>query len=172
MFDVYQWPQKMFDGTTATFEMAKRPDTVEAICIVDDKLILLQQQQPGTNVYLDLPSGRHDVVAETELQAAQREVKEETGYSFAKWRLIECSQRDYRIERFVYTFLAWDMTESAEPKLDGGERIEVKLQTLDEMKALINTNRTQPQLYDFLCARFWYNCAHFEELLKLPDITK
>lgn len=28
IFDVYQWPQKLFDGSEHTFEMLKRPDTV------------------------------------------------------------------------------------------------------------------------------------------------
>lgn len=32
--EVYQWPQKLFDGTTATFEMIKRPDTVKIVAIL------------------------------------------------------------------------------------------------------------------------------------------
>ncbi len=28
IFDVYQWKQTQFDGTTRDFEMLKRPDTV------------------------------------------------------------------------------------------------------------------------------------------------
>ena len=52
IFDVYQWQQEMFDGTTETFEMLKRPDTVEVIAIKDDKLVVVHEQQPGTKVCL------------------------------------------------------------------------------------------------------------------------
>src|SRR5580700_6982763 len=40
IFDAYQWSQALFDGSNHTFEMLKRPDTVVAICIVDDEKIL------------------------------------------------------------------------------------------------------------------------------------
>lgn len=38
IFDVYQWEQKMFDGNFKTFEMLKRPNTVEIIAIRDNKI--------------------------------------------------------------------------------------------------------------------------------------
>lgn len=41
IFDVYQWQQKMFDGSIETFEMLKRVSTVGIIAIKDDKLALL-----------------------------------------------------------------------------------------------------------------------------------
>lgn len=171
MFDVYQWPQTMFDGSTATFEMAKRPDTVEVLCLVDDKLLVLHQQQPGSALYYDLPSGAHDIELETELEAAQREVTEETGWSFANWRLIECRQKDFRIERLVYTFLAWAPTQYTQPQLDNGEKIEVKPMTLQQAKALIDASGPRSQEYDFLAARFWYHLNSFQKLLDLPDLT-
>ena len=31
MFDVYQWEQEMYDGSTATFEKLTRPDTAQVI---------------------------------------------------------------------------------------------------------------------------------------------
>lgn len=34
IFDVYQWPQEMFDGSTETFEMLRRADTVKIIAIL------------------------------------------------------------------------------------------------------------------------------------------
>jgi len=43
---VYQWPQKMFDGSTATFEMIKRPDTVQIIATVGNKILMTQEEQP------------------------------------------------------------------------------------------------------------------------------
>src|SRR5438105_1998877 len=45
IFDVYQWPQKLYDGSEHTFEMLKRTDTVSAICLVNDKILMLDDEQ-------------------------------------------------------------------------------------------------------------------------------
>jgi hypothetical protein len=47
IFDVYQWPQIMFDGSTKTFEMLKRPDTVQIILVRDNKILLVEDEQPA-----------------------------------------------------------------------------------------------------------------------------
>lgn len=53
IFDVYQWPQMLFDGTVATFEMLKRADSVSVIATTSDGHILLAaQQQPDRPPYL------------------------------------------------------------------------------------------------------------------------
>ena len=44
IFEVWQWPQKMYDGSTETFEMLKRPDTTQVIATVGDKIALLIQK--------------------------------------------------------------------------------------------------------------------------------
>ena len=82
IFDVYQWPQKMFDGTTKTFEMLKRDDTVTTVAVKNDKVVITYQTQPGQDWFYDLPGGRHDNPQEDELMAAQRGLKEETGKGF------------------------------------------------------------------------------------------
>ena len=46
MFDTYQWPQKMFDGSTRTFEMLKRADTVHLIATTEDNKIIEIGQKP------------------------------------------------------------------------------------------------------------------------------
>ena len=48
LFDVYQWQQKMFDGSHGTFEMLRRPDTIAVVAIDDDgKIIACHEEQPG-----------------------------------------------------------------------------------------------------------------------------
>lgn len=134
LFEVYQWQQKMFDGSYKTFEMAKRPDTVVIIAVKDDKIILLDQQQPGAKRYYDLPSGRHDDKNETELEAAKRELLEETGLRFKNWRVVYAYQRNMRIEQFFYLFLAYGLVEQVKPMNDSGE--DIKVMELDYDKAL------------------------------------
>jgi ADP-ribose pyrophosphatase len=57
IFDVYQWQQKMFDGSFETFEMLKRPNTVEIIATQGDKILLSHQSQPNKKDFLSLFGG-------------------------------------------------------------------------------------------------------------------
>ena len=54
---MYQWPQKLYDGSSATFEMLRRPDTVESIGIVEDKIILLNDEQPNRDAHISFAGG-------------------------------------------------------------------------------------------------------------------
>ena len=141
IYDVYQWQQELFDGSEATFEMLRRPDTVSVICIVDGKILVLNDEQPNRGVRLSFPGGRADVEGEDMLQAAQREVLEETGYTFSKWRLIRVGQPQHKLEWFIYLFIAWDVEEVKEPQPDAGERITPQLLPLQEVKRLVADER-------------------------------
>ena len=56
IFEVYQWQQQMYDGSTETFEALKRPDTVSIIPVTKDKkFIILRQEQPGLVSRLGFP---------------------------------------------------------------------------------------------------------------------
>ena len=39
IFEIFQWQQKMFDGSFSTYEWLNRPDTVEVIGITKNKKI-------------------------------------------------------------------------------------------------------------------------------------
>lgn len=136
IYDTYQWQQKMFDGSYQTFEMLKRPDTINVLAIKDDKIVILWQEQPGGPPFYDLPGGRHDNESESELDAAKRELLEETGMTFKTWKLIEVTQPHGKIEQFVYLFVATDFEKQVDQTLDVGEKIEVQYLDLDEVKRL------------------------------------
>lgn len=132
IYDVYHWQQEMFDGSFETFEMLKRPDTVKVIPVIGDQLVLTRQTQPGTKEFIDFPGGIHSEEKETELAAAKRELKEETGLTFKHWRLLGAVQPNKKIEQCVYTFLAYELETEGKQSLDNGEKIEVlKLSLLD-----------------------------------------
>lgn len=136
IYNVYQWPQKLFDGSEATFEMVSRPDTVKIIAVKGDKIVIVRQRQPTLDWYYDFPSGRHDNPAENELAAAKRELREETGMVFKNWKLIDVKQPFIKIDWLVYTFLATDFVEQGPQELDAGEEIEVLEMSFDEVKKL------------------------------------
>lgn len=126
IFDIYQWNQQMYDGSLGKFEMAKRTDTVQVLGIDGQSLIVLNEQQPdGTKRDFGLPGGRIDPEDASPLDAAKREMLEETGYSFKNWKLLNVRQPQRKIEWFVYLFVAWEVVGIQEQKIDVGEKIEV-----------------------------------------------
>lgn len=165
IFDVYQWEQPLFDGSPATFEMLKRPDTVNAICIVDDQILLLDDEQPNTGVRVSLPGGRVDTTDDSTLTAAQREIHEETGYSFANWRLVRVLQPHNKLEWFVYTYVAWGVTGREEPHIDAGERITVRLTDLSTLQQLAATKTGRLDALHELIAPI----TSLEDLTMLPE---
>lgn len=165
IYDVYQWEQKLFDGSVATFEMLSRPDAVRVLAVRDDKIVILKQEQPDIGYFIDLPGGRHDIDREDELQAAQRELLEETGLIFKDWKLIQAEQLHFKIDQVMYLFLASNFEKQVEPHRDAGEKIEVAFMTLDEVKGLFNDPDTRylPPVLK--------KAESIQELLDLPEVT-
>ena len=81
IFDVYQWEQKMYDGSVAVFEKIKRLDTTVIVAIDENNnFIITHQEQPGRDKpFLSNPAGRIEG-GENPLEGAKRELLEETGY--------------------------------------------------------------------------------------------
>lgn len=143
IYDVYHWQQQLFDGTTTTFEMLKRPDTVKTLAVKDDKLVVLEQEQPNQKVFYDIPGGAHDQESETELEAAKRELREETGLTSASWRLLSVRQPNPKIDQLVYTFLATDCMASGMSTLDSGEKIKIMPLPFGEAKEILSSPRAR-----------------------------
>lgn len=142
IFDVYQWEQVQFDGTTKTFEKLKRDDTVVTVPSLSDKrLLLIEDEQPGRSSILTFPAGRMDKGNESPLEAAKRELKEETGYESEEWSLWKAYQPTTKIDWALYIFVARNCQKVSGPELDAGERTRVDLVTLDEVIKLIDDPR-------------------------------
>lgn len=165
IFDVYQWSQEMFDGSTKTFEMLKRPDTMQIIAVKDGKLIVVEDQQPGRPMQIHLPGGRADQDS-TWLEAAKRELKEETGMLFATWRQLSAEQPAAKIEWFAPIFLAIDFISQGEQETDpDGEKIAVKLEDFSKVRAMA-LDGVEPMM-SYL-APFFARVLSLEELLVYP----
>lgn len=150
IYDVYQWSQRQFDGSTKTFEMLRRPDTVMIIAVdSDDNVLVNDEQQPGGVTRKNhLPVGRVDSSDESVLAAAQRELREETGYEFADWELLDVVQMEKKIEWFTYLFVVQNALRQMAQKLDTGEDITTKSIPLTEVIHQPNVLRYFPWLHD------------------------
>ena len=156
----------MFDGTMETFEMLRRPDSIKVIAIKDGKIVILKQEQPYIGSFIDIPSGMHDVESETELEAAKRELVEETGLVCKDWKLLSAKQGANKIEFFNYIFLAYNPEDEIRPQnLDVGERIEVEYLTLDEVKALFDNPDVR-----YLPREILSKAQSIEDLISLPSL--
>jgi 8-oxo-dGTP pyrophosphatase MutT (NUDIX family) len=153
LFDVYQWEQELFDGTKTLFEKLKRPDTVVVFPVLDDgKIILTEQEQPGKEPFIGATGGRVDN-GEDILEAAKRELLEESGYEASEFVLWDAQHPTSKIDWVVYTFIAKGLKKVADMNLDAGEKIKLKLVNLDQfIEIAINKNFVEkeiiPKLYE------------------------
>lgn len=165
IFDVYQWPQELYDGSTATFEMLRRADKVMLLCVKDDRIALITEEQPNRPIYTQLPGGRVDEGEEWQV-AAERECLEELGFKFKNWRLIDVRQPAIKIEWFVAAYLATDCIFEGERSLDPGEKITIEYKTFDEAKAFIVSN-TEP--FNASMRAIFEAANTIEDLKALPE---
>ena len=132
IFDVYQWELEGYDGKVRTFEKLKRPDTAVIIPVTEDgKIIIAKQEQTGKKPFMGLVGGRLDE-GEDPLEAAKRELLEETGYEAKEWSLFSSAQPLAKIEWAVYVFIARGCKKVAGQNLDGAEKVEMLFVDFDE----------------------------------------
>lgn len=163
VFDVYQWEQEMFDGSKATFECLKRPDTLVVIPMVGDKVYYALQEQPGKKPFLSLFGGRADE-GETPLEAGKRELLEESGLVSDDWQELRRYSLHSKIDWTVYFFVARDCRKVAEQSLDAGEKIEVLETDLDTfLKEII----THPEFCEYELKGEIYSALNPEAMVEL-----
>ncbi len=112
---------------------------------VDDKkrvLLVRQYRLPAEKRMWELPAGRLDE-GENPLQAAKRELTEETGYRAKKWKkLVTFYPSPGYVQEKMTIFLAKDLTEGKATPMED-ERIETRWFTKTEIGEMIRGNKLQ-----------------------------
>jgi ADP-ribose pyrophosphatase len=125
LFEVWQWQQKLFNGETALFEVLRRPDTVLVLPVVGNDVLLVEERQPGMKSMLRTLGGRVES-GETPEQAAQRELREESGFTANTLLLWDAWQPVNKIDWAVFLFVAHGLVERGKTSLDAGEAIALR----------------------------------------------
>lgn len=132
IFEVYEWEQPEFDGNIATYELLTRSDTITVIPVTSDgKIILVEEEQPHIPLTTKTIAGKVDP-GETPIDAAKRELLEETGYSCQELIPWYQYQPLHKIAWTVHTFIAKNCQKVSKQNLEGGERIKPILLDFDQ----------------------------------------
>ncbi|MDO9438163.1 NUDIX domain-containing protein [Hydrogenophaga sp.] len=114
------------DGRETSREYVRHPGAVMIIAQLDDGRLVLERQYryPVQAVMLEFPAGKLDA-GESSLACAQRELREETGYSARRWARAGVLHPviSYSTE-FIDIWFAKDLT-AGQRQLDAGEFLDV-----------------------------------------------
>ncbi len=167
LFDVYQWEQEMFDGSRTIFEKLKRPDTVIIFPVLNDgRILLIKEEQPGSTPVLGIPGGRIDE-GEDVLEAAKRELLEESGYTAEEFILWDAQHPVKKLDWVIYTLIAKGLKRIASPKSDAGEKINFLPVSFEELMEITTKNgfSERTTVTKFLEAK--YDKKKYQELKEL-----
>ena len=124
------------------------PDWVNVIAITKDGHFVMERQYRhalGKTSY-ELPCGMMEE-GETPLEAAQRELMEETGYGGGVWKkIMELSANPSTMTNLAHCFLATGVEKISEQHLDATEELEVHLLTREEVCNLLRDNKMPQSL--------------------------
>ena len=119
------------------------PDWVNVIAITKDgQFVIERQYRHGLGVNsIELPCGVMEK-GETPLAAAQRELREETGYGNGKWsKLMTIAPNPGSMSNLTHCFLAVGVEKISEQLLDVTEELTVHLMSEDEIKSLLENDQ-------------------------------
>ena len=133
--DTVELPDKKYSKR----EIVEHPGAVGIITVTDDNCLILVKQfrKPIERFLLEIPAGKLEVNEEPR-ETANRELKEETGYSSNKMEyLMEFYTSAGFSNEKVYLFLATDLVEGT-PCPDSGEFIEVVKISIEDLLKMVD----------------------------------
>ena len=125
------------------FFLLDTPDWVNIVALTaDDDLVLVEQFRHGVErITLEIAGGMVDP-GETPLQAAERELREETGYVAREWREIGVIDPNPAIQNNrCHTFLALGAEAREKPSFDSTEQCRVVLTPWSDTPRLVAEGR-------------------------------
>jgi 8-oxo-dGTP pyrophosphatase MutT (NUDIX family) len=150
------------NGKESDFFIFDFGDWVNVVALTDQRnLIMIRQFRHGNKrVELEVPGGLMDPTDANPIEAAKRELFEETGYVGEHAEIIGSVYPNPAIQNnLCHTVLILDAKKSKEPKLEDGEDIETFLVPETEMENLLRSGQIKHSLV--LNALLFY--LHYKE---------
>lgn len=164
IFDMYQWEQKLYDGSTATFEKGSRPDTSIVFPVTEDgHILIIEDSQPHREMILTTVAGRIES-DETPEEGAKRELLEETGYEASTWESFYTSTPVEKLDWMNFVFIAKGCRQVKEPHLDAGEKIVVRAVSFDELISLASEGKLRGRDFRIIVLQAMLDAEKMNEL--------
>ncbi len=132
---------RMPNGEVAEREVVEQHDAVGIVPLLDDETVLLlrQYRQPFQAYMLEIPAGKLDVEGESVEEAAQRELREETGLRAERLERLGAFRNsagwtDEVTHLYLATRLVRDEAEDFDPKAEEADMEIVRLPFDDAVK--------------------------------------
>ena len=146
-------------GQEHEFFVIEAPDWVNIVAVTDEgEVLLIRQYRHGTGVEtIEIPGGVIDP-GETPLEAARRELLEETGYISDDWTCIgEVVPNPAIQNNTCYTFLASSARRREEPSFDTTEYIVTLSVPVEDIPGIVSKKLITHSLV--ISAFYWF-CLH------------
>ena len=127
------------DGSTSYREICLHSGAVCVIPLLDDGTVIMERQfrYAHGRVFLEIPAGKLDYPDEVPIEAAARELREETGAVAEKYTFLgELDTTPALISEKIYMYLAENIS-FTDRELDDGEFLTVERSPLKELYKMV-----------------------------------
>ena len=146
----------------ANFYVLEAPEWINVIALTDENdIVLVEQYRHGVDEStLEIPGGMVDA-GEEPIEAAKRELLEETGFEAGRWETLgKASSNPAILSNFTHLYRATDCKKTAPQQTDGHEDIKVHTMPLSEFLDLVEDDVVHHSIVLAVVAKY---------LLKYPE---